>query len=111
MQTQARIVIIGGGVMGCSLAYHLCKEGETDVVLLEKGELTIKDDYKLDDVYESTLMDCKGNNGGHRHNFARATFPSLRQTSCVEPSNDQPKDSSSAMIGKRPATPSFRKRK
>ncbi|MDH3219185.1 MAG: FAD-dependent oxidoreductase [Gammaproteobacteria bacterium] len=40
MQSKAKIVIIGGGVMGCSLAYHLCKEGETDVVLLEKGELT-----------------------------------------------------------------------
>jgi dimethylglycine dehydrogenase len=40
MQTSAKIVIIGGGVMGCSLAYHLCKEGQTDVVLLEKGELT-----------------------------------------------------------------------
>jgi dimethylglycine dehydrogenase len=40
MQKQAKIVIIGGGVMGCSLAYHLCKEGETDVVLLEKAELT-----------------------------------------------------------------------
>ena len=40
MQTEAKIVIIGGGVMGCSLAYHLCKEGETDVLLLEKGELT-----------------------------------------------------------------------
>ena len=40
MQTEAKIVIIGGGVMGCSLAYHLCKEGESDVVLLEKGELT-----------------------------------------------------------------------
>ena len=40
MKSQARVVIIGGGVMGCSLAYHLCKEGETDVVLLEKGELT-----------------------------------------------------------------------
>ena len=40
MQDKARIVIIGGGVMGCSLIYHLCKEGETDVVLLEKGELT-----------------------------------------------------------------------
>lgn len=37
---QARVVIIGGGVMGCSLAYHLCKEGWTDVVLLEKAELT-----------------------------------------------------------------------
>ena len=40
MRKQAKIVIIGGGVMGCSLAYHLCKEGETDVLLLEKGELT-----------------------------------------------------------------------
>ncbi len=39
-QIQARTVIIGGGVMGCSLAYHLCKEGETDLLLLEKGELT-----------------------------------------------------------------------
>ena len=40
MREQARIVIIGGGVMGCSLAYHLCKEGEADVLLIEKGELT-----------------------------------------------------------------------
>lgn len=40
MESQAKVVIIGGGVMGCSLAYHLCKEGWTDVVLLEKAELT-----------------------------------------------------------------------
>ncbi len=41
METQqARVVIVGGGVMGCSLAYHLCKEGWTEVVLLEKAELT-----------------------------------------------------------------------
>ena len=40
MKTQAKVVIIGGGVMGCSLAYHLCKEGWTDVLLLEKAELT-----------------------------------------------------------------------
>ncbi len=38
--SQAAIVIIGGGVMGCSIAYHLAKEGVTDVVMLEKGELT-----------------------------------------------------------------------
>ena len=36
----ARVVIIGGGVMGCGLAYHLAHEGWTDVVLLEKAELT-----------------------------------------------------------------------
>ena len=40
MRAKAKIVIIGGGIMGCSLIYHLCKSGETDVVLLEKGELT-----------------------------------------------------------------------
>jgi len=40
MQSSAKIIIIGGGVMGCSLIYHLCKQGHTDVVLLEKGELT-----------------------------------------------------------------------
>ncbi len=40
LPSQAKTVIIGGGVMGCSLAYHLCKEGETDIILLEKGELT-----------------------------------------------------------------------
>ena len=37
---SARVVIIGGGVMGCGLAYHLAHEGWTDIVLLEKGELT-----------------------------------------------------------------------
>ncbi|MEM8791907.1 MAG: FAD-dependent oxidoreductase [Pseudomonadota bacterium] len=37
---QARVVIVGGGVMGCGLAYHLAHEGWTDVVLLEKAELT-----------------------------------------------------------------------
>ncbi len=36
----ARVVIVGGGMMGCGLAYHLAHEGCTDVVLLEKAELT-----------------------------------------------------------------------
>lgn len=36
----ARIVVIGGGIMGCSVAYHLSSFGQTDVVLLEQGRLT-----------------------------------------------------------------------
>ena len=38
--TKARAVIIGGGVSGCSVAYHLAKLGWTDVVLLERKQLT-----------------------------------------------------------------------
>ncbi|MFY0693314.1 MAG: GcvT family protein [Paracoccaceae bacterium] len=37
---QARVVIIGGGVIGCSVAYHLAKLGWKDVVLLERKQLT-----------------------------------------------------------------------
>jgi sarcosine dehydrogenase len=40
MQDSARVVIIGGGIVGCSTAYHLTKMGWKDVVILEKGELT-----------------------------------------------------------------------
>ena len=40
LPTHARVVIIGGGVIGCSVAYHLTKLGWTDVVLLERKQLT-----------------------------------------------------------------------
>ena len=38
--THARVVIIGGGVIGCSVAYHLGHLGVKDVVLLERAQLT-----------------------------------------------------------------------
>ena len=38
--TQAQVVIIGGGIIGCSVAYHLTKLGWRDVVLLEQGQLS-----------------------------------------------------------------------
>ena len=38
--SKARAVIIGGGVIGCSIAYHLGKLGWKDVVLLERKQLT-----------------------------------------------------------------------
>jgi dimethylglycine dehydrogenase len=40
MRTHAQAVVIGGGVIGCSILYHLTKAGWTDVVLLERDELT-----------------------------------------------------------------------
>ena len=38
--SHARVVVIGGGIVGCSVAYHLTKLGWTDVVLLERKKLT-----------------------------------------------------------------------
>ena len=40
LPSHARAVIIGGGIAGCSVAYHLAKLGWTDVVLLERAQLT-----------------------------------------------------------------------
>lgn len=40
MKTHAQVVVIGGGLVGCSILYHLAKLGSTDVVLLERDELT-----------------------------------------------------------------------
>jgi 4-methylaminobutanoate oxidase (formaldehyde-forming) len=40
VSAHARAVIIGGGIAGCSIAYHLARKGWRDVVLLDKGELT-----------------------------------------------------------------------
>ncbi len=40
MKSQARVVVIGGGIAGCSTLYHLTQEGWSDVVLIERNELT-----------------------------------------------------------------------
>jgi glycine cleavage system T protein len=40
LPSHARVVIIGGGIVGCSVAYHLVKRGVSDVLLLERRQLT-----------------------------------------------------------------------
>jgi len=58
MKTQAQAVVIGGGLIGCSILYHLTKLGWTDVVLLERNELTSG----------STWHAAAGIHGLHDHN-------------------------------------------
>jgi len=38
--TQAQIIVIGGGIIGCSTAYHLAKKDAKEVIVLEGGQLT-----------------------------------------------------------------------
>ncbi len=40
MKSHYRVVVIGGGVVGCSVLYHLTKKGWTDIALIERSELT-----------------------------------------------------------------------
>ncbi|MDH3388527.1 MAG: FAD-dependent oxidoreductase [Gammaproteobacteria bacterium] len=58
MKTHAQVVVIGGGLIGCSILYHLTKLGWSDVVLLERDELTSG----------STWHAAAGIHGLHDHN-------------------------------------------
>jgi dimethylglycine dehydrogenase len=40
MKSKAKVVVIGGGAVGVSMLYHLAKKGWSDVVLVERKELT-----------------------------------------------------------------------
>ena len=40
LPARARVVVVGGGVIGCSTAYHLVKLGWSDVLVLEQGHLS-----------------------------------------------------------------------
>ena len=40
LPTHAQVIILGGGVIGCSVSYHLTKLGLKDVIILEKCQLT-----------------------------------------------------------------------
>ena len=40
LPSHASVVVIGGGVMGCSTLYHLAKSGVTDTILLERNQVT-----------------------------------------------------------------------
>src|SRR5210317_1419896 len=40
LPSSAQVVVIGGGIIGCSIAYHLTKRGVSDVVQLERKQLT-----------------------------------------------------------------------
>ena len=64
MKETASVVVIGGGAVGTSLAYHLAKAGLQDVVLLEKTELTAGSTWH---AVSTPVMDIVSPTASHIH--------------------------------------------
>ena len=76
MQTTARVVIVGGGMMGAGLLYHLAQEGWTDSLLIEKGELTSGSTWHAAGLCPSFNPDY---NMAKIHHYGNTLYPKLEE--------------------------------
>ncbi|MEM7223180.1 MAG: FAD-dependent oxidoreductase [Pseudomonadota bacterium] len=74
MQSHARVVIVGGGMMGAGLLYHLAEEGWTDSVLVEKAELTSGSTWHAAGQCPSFIADY---NMAKIHHYGNTLYPKL----------------------------------
>lgn len=76
MNSTAKVVIVGGGAMGCGLAYHLAEEGWTDIMLIEKAELTSGSTWHA-------AGQCPSFAGSYNlaklHEYSNALYPKLEE--------------------------------
>ncbi|WP_424946576.1 FAD-dependent oxidoreductase [Candidatus Spongiihabitans sp.] len=76
LPSQAKVVIIGGGMMGTSLAYHLAEEGWSDCLLIEKGELTSGSTWHAAGQCPNLIADY---NMAKIHDYGVRLYPKLEQ--------------------------------
>ena len=76
MTTEARAVIIGGGVVGCSVAHHLTTNGWSDVILLERAELTSGSTWHAAGLVPNFIGDL---NMAKVHQEAVALYPRIEE--------------------------------
>ena len=76
MKSHARVVIIGGGMMGVGLLYHLAAEGWDDCVLVEKGELTSGSTWHAAGQCPSFIADY---NMAKIHHYSNTLYPKLEE--------------------------------
>ena len=74
MRSHARVVIVGGGIMGAGLLYHLAEEGWTDSLLIEKGELTSGSTWHAAGQCPSFIADY---NMAKIHHYGNTLYPKL----------------------------------
>ncbi len=76
MKSHARVVIVGGGMMGVGLLYHLAEEGWTDSVLIEKGELTSGSTWHAAGQCPSFIANY---NLAKIHQYSNTLYPKLEE--------------------------------
>ncbi|MEE8506756.1 MAG: FAD-dependent oxidoreductase, partial [Kiloniellales bacterium] len=76
MKSHARVVVIGGGMMGVGLLYHLAEEGWTDSLLIEKGELTSGSTWHAAGLCPSFIADF---NMAKIHDYGVKLYPRLEE--------------------------------
>ncbi len=76
MQSHTRVVVIGGGMMGAGLLYHLAEEGWTDCLLIEKGELTSGSTWHAAGQCPIFIADY---NMAKIHHYGNTLYPELEQ--------------------------------
>ena len=76
MQSHARVVVIGGGMMGTGLLYHLAEQGWSDCLLIEKGELTSGSTWHAAGQCPSFIADYSM---AKIHHYGNTLYPKLEQ--------------------------------
>lgn len=76
MQSHARVVIVGGGIMGAGLLYHLAEEGWTDSLLIEKSELTSGSTWHAAGLCPSFIANYSM---AQIHHYSNTLYPKLEE--------------------------------
>src|SRR3546814_17950312 len=102
LPSHARAVIIGGGVIGCSVAYHLAKLGWRDVVLLERKQLTCGTTWHAAGLIGQLRATA---NMTRLAKYSAELYAGLEATTGVATGLNQNGPISVALTGARPAAP------
>ena len=76
MTEHARVCIVGGGAMGVGLFYHLALEGWTDIILVEKGELTSGSTWHAAGLCPNFIGNLTM---AHIHHYGTQLYPKLEE--------------------------------
>ena len=95
MRETARVVIIGGGVHGASLLYHLAKEGWTDCILVEKAELTSGSTWHAAGQITRSIGDYTT---AAFHHYALELYHDLPGETCLLYTSPSPRDRQKARM-------------